>query len=347
MTLSTTYLSTLDIHESQYDLAFIQNLQEKHLEHFTFNSLAVVLQQNPSTDIDELNNKIVQEKKGGYCFEHNKLFFTVLQELGYTVRPLLGRVLNNQDIEAPRTHRLTLLEYQNEHYLVDVGFGYICPTSPVSFSNTTTTRFGYQYKIRKENEHYLLQVLSPKGDFTLYSFELHACTEPDFEMGHFYSHQYPKATFVNNLVISRITANTIHSLRNSVYQQITMDSTSEIPIKTPQKLQSILKKEFHYPLDLVEVKSLFQQFCTQWFVYVLECNDNTLYTGITTDVQRRENEHNHSPKGAKYTKIRRPVKVVYTQKCNDRSEASKREHEIKHLKREEKLKLIQGESIAR
>jgi putative endonuclease len=77
-----------------------------------------------------------------------------------------------------------------------------------------------------------------------------------------------------------------------------------------------------------------------WKVYILKCSDDTLYTGITTDIKRRLYEHNHSKLGAKYTKTRRPVKLVYIEDYEDRVTASKREYEIKKLPRKEKLKLI-------
>lgn len=77
-----------------------------------------------------------------------------------------------------------------------------------------------------------------------------------------------------------------------------------------------------------------------YFVYILKCKDETLYTGIATDVERRLDEHNNSDKGAKYTRIRRPVTLVYTEELEDRSTASKREYAIKKLKRKEKLRLI-------
>ena len=77
-----------------------------------------------------------------------------------------------------------------------------------------------------------------------------------------------------------------------------------------------------------------------YFVYIVKCSDNTLYTGIATDVIRRLNEHNNSDKGAKYTRVRRPVELVYKEELEDRSSACKREYQIKQLKREEKLKLI-------
>ena len=77
-----------------------------------------------------------------------------------------------------------------------------------------------------------------------------------------------------------------------------------------------------------------------YFVYMLKCNDDTLYTGIATDVQRRLIEHNASAKGAKYTRVRRPVILVHTEEFEDRSSACKREYAIKKLNREEKLRLI-------
>ena len=77
-----------------------------------------------------------------------------------------------------------------------------------------------------------------------------------------------------------------------------------------------------------------------WFVYILECKDKTLYTGITNNLEKRIEQHNHSPEGAKYTRARRPVKCVYTEKHNNRSEATKREMAIKKLSRIEKLNLI-------
>jgi len=77
-----------------------------------------------------------------------------------------------------------------------------------------------------------------------------------------------------------------------------------------------------------------------YFVYVLECNDGSLYTGITKDISKRLNEHNLSDKGAKYTKVRRPVKLVYKESSENRSTASKREYAIKKLTRLKKLELI-------
>lgn len=78
----------------------------------------------------------------------------------------------------------------------------------------------------------------------------------------------------------------------------------------------------------------------EYFVYIVECADTTLYTGITTDLERRLTEHNQSEKWAKYTRVRRPVMLVYSEKHASRSEACQREYTIKQLSREEKLEMM-------
>lgn len=78
-----------------------------------------------------------------------------------------------------------------------------------------------------------------------------------------------------------------------------------------------------------------------WYVYILKCADNTLYTGVTVDVERRVNEHNTDNKlAAKYTRVRRPVELVYYEELETRSLAGKREAEIKKLKRNEKVAMF-------
>lgn len=77
----------------------------------------------------------------------------------------------------------------------------------------------------------------------------------------------------------------------------------------------------------------------KWAVYIVECSDGTLYTGISNDVNKRILTHNKG-KGAKYTKTRLPVTLEYVKPCEDRSEASKEEYRIKKLTRKQKIELI-------
>lgn len=76
-----------------------------------------------------------------------------------------------------------------------------------------------------------------------------------------------------------------------------------------------------------------------YYLYILECSDGSLYTGITTDVNRRLREHNENKKGAKYTSCRRPSKLIFEKEFKNRSEALVGEAKIKKLKREDKKAL--------
>lgn len=77
-----------------------------------------------------------------------------------------------------------------------------------------------------------------------------------------------------------------------------------------------------------------------WFVYILRCADGTYYTGITTDLNRRVAEHNGARSGARYTRARRPVELIYSEICSHRSAAAKREYAIKRLSQLKKIELV-------
>lgn len=77
-----------------------------------------------------------------------------------------------------------------------------------------------------------------------------------------------------------------------------------------------------------------------WFVYIVRCNDNTLYTGVAKDLAKRLQQHNHGNDGAKYTRGRRPVELVYREHAASRSMAQQREYSIKRLSAAQKRQLI-------
>jgi len=77
-----------------------------------------------------------------------------------------------------------------------------------------------------------------------------------------------------------------------------------------------------------------------WYVYLLRCKDNSLYAGITTDINRRLHQHNHTKLGAKYTRAKRPVTLVFLEAESDKSTASKREYQIRKLTKLNKEELV-------
>jgi putative endonuclease len=77
-----------------------------------------------------------------------------------------------------------------------------------------------------------------------------------------------------------------------------------------------------------------------WYVYMLHCSDGTLYTGVTTDLERRLREHNRGPRGARYTRARRPVTLAYHEVAASRAAACRREWELRQLSRGQKQALV-------
>lgn len=262
MELINKYLSIINNDNSVKNLSDIDRLIKNHIEKLPFCNIPVLLHKDISLDLSKIIEKMVEQKKGGYCFEHNKIMYEALLSLGFDVKPLFARVLNNQKIDVPKTHRVTLLTYENEQYLIDVGFGFMSPNQPIKFGLTPTkTTLNTIYVIKQiDEETFELQIVLNEGFYTLYSFDFHKCNEMDFEVGNFYSHKHPSANFVKNLVLSTISDKEIRSLRNNIFHRISKNEKKEIIIDTLEKFAYILKFDFNYPIDDKDKKYLYEKF---------------------------------------------------------------------------------------
>ena len=150
------YFKKLNIEPKKPSLELVQALQKKHIATFSFNNIAVLLKKPISLDIEDIFEKIVTKNLGGYCFEHNSLIYEVLKSLGFNVRILVAKVLNNQDVDSPRTHRITLLEWEHKRYIVDVGFGATTPSVVLELNNKEEKE-GYRI-VALDNEIYQLEL---------------------------------------------------------------------------------------------------------------------------------------------------------------------------------------------
>ncbi len=259
----TSYFDKLEVTVKEKDLSLVKTLQKKHLATFSFNNFAVIKGHEISLNIHDIIGKIVSRNEGGYCFEHNKLMHDVLKYLGFDARLVVARVINNQDIDSPRTHRITLLTWRGDSYLIDVGFGANCPTTPLTIDNAEETESSVQLHriIKNKNKEYQVEVLTDSGYFSLYTFNLERYTEADCSIGNFYSSRHPNAAFVNNLVASLILPKRILSLINGTYQKIEKNNTEYIEIKDYLALQQIIKRDFFYEICEQECENVFNKFC--------------------------------------------------------------------------------------
>ena len=108
----------------------LKALQQLHLQTITFENLNPLLGRAVPLDSPALMDKLIHQRRGGYCFENNLLFLEVLTTLGFQARGITGRVYWNQPEDAwpPRSHMLLLVTIDGEDYLSDVGFGGMTPT---------------------------------------------------------------------------------------------------------------------------------------------------------------------------------------------------------------------------
>ncbi|WBA13674.1 arylamine N-acetyltransferase family protein [Salinivibrio proteolyticus] len=211
------YLHRLALSEAK-GVALVSELIEKHLARYAFSSLNALAGQPLSLQTDALFERLVVNQQGGYCFEHNKIAYLALKHLGFKVRSVLARVMLNGKPTNPRTHRMNVLELDGETYLVDVGFGNKTPRGLLNINQRTCTIGHDTYQITRNGDVVTVVLHEPDQlPLTLYEVELYDVVEADFEVAHFYSHQHPEAIFVNNLVVSLITASHRYLIRNQQF----------------------------------------------------------------------------------------------------------------------------------
>ncbi len=251
-----TYFKKLNIAPENPSLKLVKALQKKHIATFSFNNIAVLLKQPISLEIEDIIKKIVTKNLGGYCFEHNALMYEALKSLGFNVRILIAKVVNNQSIDVPRTHRITLLEWEGEQYIVDVGFGSTTAQLVLNI-NDHAQKEGYRV-VSLTNGKYQLEMKKDGAYFILYYFDLAEYTEADCIMGNFYSSTYPDAVFVKNFVISIIYPTLTLSFRNGIYHRISKNETEVITIQNLEHLHLIITNDFAIPLSLAQCKYLYE-----------------------------------------------------------------------------------------
>lgn len=243
-------------------LELAKEIQQKHLFAFSFNNIAVLLGKKISTNIEDIIEKIVHKNLGGYCFEHNKLLFEALKSLGFDVSISIAKVINKKNINTPKTHRITILQFQGERYLIDAGFGAYTPMTVLKLDVTKNIQKDF-HLIQKNDITYVLKFRTHNDFFVLYEFDLLKYTEEDCNQANLYSYTNPNAVFLNNLIISKKFDNQTFSYRNNCYHQISKNTVKEytkiIDIKDYITLKNIIKTDFNIDLSSNEANILFQK----------------------------------------------------------------------------------------
>ena len=260
MDICNEYMRALGLQKRNPDLGFLTDITRRHAAQLPFSSVGPLLGDELPLDIESVYQRIVVGQRGGYCFEQNSLLYEVLKELGFSVNLYLARVIYNQEIHPGLTHRITLVKLDGKRYIVDVGFGPLGPGKPVRMSEEETNENFRVFRVAEPDPgEFHMQTLKDGGFYSMYKFELSRYDQADCEIGHFYSHKHPAASFVNNLVVSRIMDHEIRSLRNRDFRVITESGEQQTTIKDAAQLGAILDTQFDIKVTDAENIRLFSR----------------------------------------------------------------------------------------
>lgn len=193
----------------------LQALHLGHATHIPFENLDVLLKRPIRLDLDSLQDKLVRNGRGGYCYEQNLLLSAVLQKAGFEVSHLAARVLYRTQGILPRTHMLLLLRVDGASWLADVGFGLEGLLLPLPFVTGREMRqYAWTYRVVEDAGQWVVQSLRQGSWINLYAFSLEPQQLADYEVANHYSSTHPDSRFVQTLTVQLPTPDARYTLRN-------------------------------------------------------------------------------------------------------------------------------------
>ena len=204
----------------------LRALTRAHLERVPFENLEIFLGRRcPSLEPEDLYRKVVEQRRGGYCFELNKLFYLLLRELGYGCYCAAARILYRRTDPRPLSHRVILVDTADEgRWLCDVGYGGPGPKGALRMAPGEQAAAGEIFSIREEGGATAVYRHDPDGEHPLMSFRDAEVPEVDFDVLNGYFGYHPKAVFTQKLIVYRCLPDGMASL---VADQFTLTRQGE------------------------------------------------------------------------------------------------------------------------
>ncbi|MHB9799381.1 arylamine N-acetyltransferase family protein [Pseudomonas sp. MT3] len=228
-------------------LANLDRLIDAALHRLPFENLDVLLEKTVDIDPQAVFAKLVEQRRGGYCFELNSLFARLLTSLGYRVTLLVGRVrwgLPADAPQTPQTHLLLRIDLADGAYLVDIGFG--GPASSRALPLRVNEELPGGWRLTGEPDGELeMAARSPSGWQTLYRFTLQAQQWVDYVMRNWYTSTYPQSVFRRFLRVAVSEGGARLSLNNGQFTRRTVDGNVEQrSIEDADELLTVLRERF-------------------------------------------------------------------------------------------------------
>ena len=230
-----------------------KDLKDLHRAHFytiPFENFDILLGRGVHLEPGKLFNKLVQNRRGGYCFELNGLFLMALRAFGFDARPLLGRV-HKTGTPTGRGHQLTLIAIQEKQWIADVGFGGDTPRTPIPLVLGRPVIHDGQ-KIRLiDTANFGIMVQTFKSDQweNLYSFDLGYVCQADIDYGNHYTSTHPDALFTTARVAALPVQNGVYTLFNNTFKSTIGEEENIQELAQGQPYLDALKTHFGIELD--------------------------------------------------------------------------------------------------
>ncbi|HEX3096142.1 MAG TPA: arylamine N-acetyltransferase [Usitatibacter sp.] len=233
-------------------LQVLSDLHRLHADAIPFENLAAFLGEPIRLDPASIHEKLVDGRRGGWCFEQNLLFARVLEAIGFPVRRLSARVRWNvpPGVVTARSHMLMRVTAEGREWIADVGFGGQSLTAPLLLVPYVAQPTPHEtYRLLPEGDGFVLEA-DVAGEWqALYAFDLHEQHLADYEVSNWYLANHPQSQFVTGIVAARAGADRRHALRNARYAIHHRDGRTERRlIASVEDFRSVLEEDLRIPL---------------------------------------------------------------------------------------------------
>lgn len=229
-------------------LPTLRMLHRRHAETIPFENLDALLKHSVRLDAPALEEKLLERGRGGYCFEQNALFASVLRALGFRVTCLAARVrwMAPENAATPRTHMLLRVDLPEGPYIADVGFGGLTLTEPLALVADAAQPTSHEaFRFKTVAGEFEMQARLGEEWRSLYRFSLDEQNAADYEVANWFISTHPNSIFTGNLMAARPSEGRRYALMNTDFTVRHLDGRIEQHrLETAAALAEVLSRDF-------------------------------------------------------------------------------------------------------
>lgn len=242
--------------DAKPNLETLKAIQFQQVNHIPFENLNPLLKIPVDLDLESVQRKILDHKRGGYCYENNSLLLAVLQEIGFDARGITGRVFFKMPIETiiQRTHMIVLVHLDGKDYICDTGFGAQVPTVPLLLHTSEPQPTTHEdYRIITYEGDNVLQSFVKEEWINMYRFDLIKQNPIDYKLGNYYTSTHSDSSFTKRLVVTIVGKDKRMAVHNNEFVVHHLNGpTDKTEIKSIEELENLLLEVFNVEIPKVD-----------------------------------------------------------------------------------------------